>query len=207
MKVTLLIPVVCVGMMVLAGCSDIFDRAEQTLIDTAEAQIKGELLDPEETQFRNVRGSPQLGCVTGQLLAKNSFGAYTGWQRFYWHENIGTMLAHHDAFAVTTATLQCAVGLDLQDFLEMPTSADVELAEKIKPVILEQIKDPKAALYNVAASASKNCVVGKYLLPGQSIKFFAWKDSISDFSDVEDDAAMKKYRECMDALSAGFDLN
>jgi hypothetical protein len=207
MKLNLLMPLICMGMATLAGCSDLFDRAEQTLIDTAEAQIRGQLLDPDETKFQNVRGSPQLGCVTGQLMGKNSFGAYTGWQEFYWHENSGAILAENDASAVTTATLRCAVGLDLKDFLDMPTSADQRLAEQMKPVILEQIKDPKAALYNVAASASQNCVSGKYLLPGQPIKFFAWKDGVSDFSDVKDEVAMKKYSECMKAMSDGFSSN
>lgn len=202
MKIAHIIPFVCTGIIALAGCSDIFNQAEKTLIATAEADISGRLLDPDNSQFRNVRGSPQLRCVTGELLAKNRYGAFTGWQRFYWHENSGVMLGEDDPIAVTTAYLQCAVGFDLQNFLPMRTSADEQLAKKIKPVILEQIKDPKAALYNVVADASKNCVAGKYLLPGQKIELFAWKDGVSDFSEVKDEQGIKKYNECMNVAAA-----
>lgn len=49
-----------------------------------EARVTAKLKDPESAQFRDVYVSNSFGIplVCGEVNAKNSFGGYTGYQRF-----------------------------------------------------------------------------------------------------------------------------
>lgn len=63
-----------------------FQTAEQRAISRAEASIKGQLKDPESATFRNVsvpEGAGVVMYVCGEVNAKNSFGGYVGYKRFY----------------------------------------------------------------------------------------------------------------------------
>jgi hypothetical protein len=48
----------------------------------AKAFIIKDMLDPSSVQFRDVSTSDK--CVTGEINAKNSFGAYVGFKGFYY---------------------------------------------------------------------------------------------------------------------------
>lgn len=48
----------------------------------AEEIIRHDMLDPEATQFRDVETLAGSRCVKGELNAKNSMGAYTGFRPF-----------------------------------------------------------------------------------------------------------------------------
>lgn len=48
--------------------------------EQARKKITKDMLDPEAAQFRNVISDDR--CVTGEVNAKNSFGAYTGYKHF-----------------------------------------------------------------------------------------------------------------------------
>ena len=62
--------------------------AADTIAD-AKSAISAQVLDPEGVQWRNLRdatGVDGSSLVCGEMLAKNYFGAYTGWKQFVWTE-------------------------------------------------------------------------------------------------------------------------
>ena len=60
--------------------------AAADMISDAKADISNSALDPESVRWRNLRmaASTDAPFVCGEFLAKNRFGAYTGWQQFMW---------------------------------------------------------------------------------------------------------------------------
>lgn len=51
------------------------------LIDAAKDRVTRDLKDPDSAKFRGVKAFPN-GVVCGEVNAKNSFGAYTGFRAF-----------------------------------------------------------------------------------------------------------------------------
>lgn len=61
------------------------DNGAQAAIEKGQAAITRQLTDPESAQFRSVTAS-QRGdkwIVCGEVNAKNQFGGYVGFKRFY----------------------------------------------------------------------------------------------------------------------------
>jgi len=60
-------------------------RIEANYIDLAKDRMKGRAKDPGSVQFRNIFVSRSAGVpvVCGEVNAKNSFGGYGGYQRFF----------------------------------------------------------------------------------------------------------------------------
>jgi hypothetical protein len=57
---------------------------DQILIEKAKDAIRERLKDPESAQFRNIRvGKEDFKPVRGEVNAKNSYGGYIGYQKFY----------------------------------------------------------------------------------------------------------------------------
>ena len=57
--------------------------ANQNAINIVKSTIKSTLKDPESAKFKNMRVSiinPKVVC--GEVNSKNSFGGYTGFQKF-----------------------------------------------------------------------------------------------------------------------------
>lgn len=82
---------------VLSGCgltSDGEPMKKEVLIPKLKAQITAQLKDPASAQFRNEvfyqnifvtkdgKKHPAEAAICGEINAKNSFGAYTGFRRF-----------------------------------------------------------------------------------------------------------------------------
>lgn len=67
----------------LIGCGIGDDiRREAEIFGTVQTRVANNFRDPNSTQFRYMRfGSP--GFVCGEVNAKNGFGAYVGFVRFY----------------------------------------------------------------------------------------------------------------------------
>lgn len=55
------------------------------LIAAGKANITTDLKDPSSAKFRNlfIGGEKALPALCGEIAAKNSYGAYTGFKRFY----------------------------------------------------------------------------------------------------------------------------
>lgn len=68
--------ILAVGSLALAGCTS----KEQTEANAAKAYAAGKMKDPSSVQFRNLKY--RLAVICGEFNAKNSFGAYTGFERF-----------------------------------------------------------------------------------------------------------------------------
>lgn len=70
----------------VAGCTT---KAALTpneqLAEKAKASVRDTLKDPTSAKFKEVRASAKGNCIYGKLLAKNSYGAYTGYQEFAWY--------------------------------------------------------------------------------------------------------------------------
>lgn len=82
-----LVGAVLVGLLVVAGqlspAGDTPPRGEPTAFDTAYrfAQVlRGRMKDPDSIKFRSVMATPAIVC--GFYNAKNSFGAYAGFEPF-----------------------------------------------------------------------------------------------------------------------------
>ncbi|NTU73942.1 hypothetical protein HGB07_07350 [Candidatus Roizmanbacteria bacterium] len=59
---------------------------DQVLIEKAKDAIREKLKDPESAQFRNVRvGAEDFKPVRGEVNAKNSYGGYIGYDKFYFN--------------------------------------------------------------------------------------------------------------------------
>jgi hypothetical protein len=57
---------------------------DQVLIEKAKDAIRDKLKDPESAQFRNVQiGKEKWKPVRGEVNAKNSYGGYIGYDKFY----------------------------------------------------------------------------------------------------------------------------
>jgi len=56
----------------------------ERLIARAEKDVRDKLKDPSSAQFKDDGGSVAGKCVYGEVLAKNSFGAFDGYDGFYW---------------------------------------------------------------------------------------------------------------------------
>lgn len=75
--------VVAAVVMALVGCGDSNQNSESSaelteikMTRMVRERLQAKVKDPDSAQFRNQRG----GC--GEINAKNSFGAYTGFKRF-----------------------------------------------------------------------------------------------------------------------------
>jgi len=61
----------------LAGCSD-------KLLQEAQDAVAAKSLDPASVQFKDVARCSQPNMVSGEMNAKNLYGAYTGFKMFYY---------------------------------------------------------------------------------------------------------------------------
>lgn len=62
----------------LSAC-DSLDPQVREALDHVRSQQK----DPDATKFQNVQKCNNGFYITGDVLGKNSYGAYTGWKKFY----------------------------------------------------------------------------------------------------------------------------
>jgi hypothetical protein len=56
------------------------------LIGAAEVNVKSMLTDPESAQFKDMKARTDIKVVCGYVNAKNKFGGYVGFRRFYFKE-------------------------------------------------------------------------------------------------------------------------
>lgn len=81
----------------ISGCDAVNDFSE------AKEAASRNLKDPAATQFRDVQSCPSDSNVTmGELNAKNSFGAYTGFKPFFYADGNAVMLDDYDFEAMMT---------------------------------------------------------------------------------------------------------
>jgi hypothetical protein len=62
------------------------ESTETKLLAQAEGDVKGQLKDPTSAKFKATIVSVSGVCAIGQVLAKNSFGGFEGYQEFVWHD-------------------------------------------------------------------------------------------------------------------------
>lgn len=56
----------------------------QTFANHAMASAKDAMKDPTSVKFKDLRVSSKAKCMYGKILAKNGYGAYSGYQDFVW---------------------------------------------------------------------------------------------------------------------------
>lgn len=59
-------------------------EADRAFAERAFVSARDAMKDPTTVKFKDVTVSAKANCMTGQLLAKNSYGAYTGYTDFVW---------------------------------------------------------------------------------------------------------------------------
>lgn len=71
------------GILLLAFSAHAED--DQVLIEAAKKTVVNKFKDPESAQFRNlsVRDQGKSRAVCGEVNAKNSYGGYVGFKKFY----------------------------------------------------------------------------------------------------------------------------
>lgn len=89
--------------MILSGCED-------RTIGEAKAAVAATMRDPGSVQFAGVQWCPKGNVVTGQVNAKNGFGAYVGFAPFYYRKPFTAV--GPDAFMFDELQSDC-VGADV----------------------------------------------------------------------------------------------
>ncbi|PHP19795.1 hypothetical protein CG471_10595 [Sphingobium sp. IP1] len=57
---------------------------DQAFAEKAMASARDAMKDPTSVKFKDVTASARANCMYGQILGRNSFGAYTGYTGFVW---------------------------------------------------------------------------------------------------------------------------
>jgi len=57
---------------------------ERAYADKAMASARNAMKDPTSVKFKDLTVNTRRKCMYGQILAKNGYGAYTGYQGFVW---------------------------------------------------------------------------------------------------------------------------
>jgi hypothetical protein len=69
----------------VASCSPQPPKSKRELLaERAEVSVREALKDPDSAKFKDITASVQGNCIYGKLLAKNSYGAFTGYHDFVW---------------------------------------------------------------------------------------------------------------------------
>lgn len=77
----------------LAGCDG-----------AAEDAVSNRMADPEAVQFRDLRKCSEDNTVTqGRFNAKNAYGAYTGFEPFYYATDVGAVILGDSEFSAMTS--------------------------------------------------------------------------------------------------------
>lgn len=150
-----------IGVLVLAGCSPT-QSFEQTLIQQAEKNTRESLKDPDAAQFRNTMASTKGQCVVGEILSKNGFGAYTGWQPFVWTYNRAYLSADDpDDFPFNDA--RCRSQISPPKNQPGLTSDDFALIDAAYLAVKKKLRGTEFGIKSVTANAKNKCVTMEYV--------------------------------------------
>jgi hypothetical protein len=69
---------------------------KRTLVAKAERAVTAGLFDPGSARFEKVTFRKGDGVVCGFVNAKNESGAYVGFRRFFYNENVGSIVLQND---------------------------------------------------------------------------------------------------------------
>ena len=73
---------------------------DQEFAERAMVSARDAMKDPTSVKFKDLRVSAKAKCMYGRILAKNGFGAYSGYQNFVWI-NGKTYIDHGELIAGT----------------------------------------------------------------------------------------------------------
>lgn len=102
------------------------EEADRAFAERAFVSARDAMKDPTSVKFKNVIVSAKANCMTGQILAKNSYAAYTGYTDFVWVNGQTTvdpgeakfnviMDNVNDVLAFTEARLACMEATPIGD--------------------------------------------------------------------------------------------
>jgi hypothetical protein len=69
---------------------------KRTLVAKAERAVTAGLFDPGSARFEKVTFRKGDGVVCGFVNAKNESGEYVGFKRFFYNENVGSIIVQDD---------------------------------------------------------------------------------------------------------------
>lgn len=87
--------------LAISGCDSFDPRVRDAL-----AYIRSQQNDPDATKFQNIVKCRNGITVKGEVLGKNSYGAYTGWHAFY-ASKYSASIAGEDYFDADEEEKQC----------------------------------------------------------------------------------------------------
>jgi hypothetical protein len=73
---------------------------KRTLVAKAERAVTSSLFDPGSARFEEVTFRKGNGIVCGLVNVKNESGEYVGFRRFFYNENVGSIILQDDDDAV-----------------------------------------------------------------------------------------------------------
>lgn len=81
--------IICLS-FVLAACGD-------NEIDAAKDMVASEMKDPSSVQWKDVkRCNSDRNVVSGEVNAKNSYGAYVGYTAFFYSNGVAALVTNTD---------------------------------------------------------------------------------------------------------------
>jgi hypothetical protein len=94
----------------LVGCSPSEVELEEAKIAELKEFVSSSLKDPKSSQFRNVRLNS--GVLCGEMNAKNGYGAYVGFKKFF---SVGERFAYVDGLGLVAGN---APASDIDDAIK-----------------------------------------------------------------------------------------
>ena len=81
------VPIAVIFLMMATGCSSESSQSSKEFawMELGKDMVREKLKDPDSARFRNVffnRGRDNVPIACGEVNARNSFGGYTGFERF-----------------------------------------------------------------------------------------------------------------------------
>jgi hypothetical protein len=73
---------------------------KRTLVAKAERAVTAGLFDPGSARFEKETVRKGDGVVCGFVNTKDKFGGYVGFRRFFYNENIGSIIQQNDGDAI-----------------------------------------------------------------------------------------------------------
>ena len=155
-----------IGVLGLASCSPA-QSPENDLIHQAEQNTRESLKDPDAAQFRGMLASTEGQCVVGEILPKNGFGAYSGWQPFVWTYNRAYLSTDNpDDFPFQDA--RCRSQISPPKDQPGLTSADAALIDAAYLAVKKKLGGAEFGIKSVTANAKSKCVTMQYVTSGNA---------------------------------------
>jgi hypothetical protein len=106
MKITIFVLIACLCQAAYSADK----KMEKLALTKGKDVVAGQLKDPESARFKNLKAREDGMYLCGEVNAKNSFGGYVGFRRFYalWPVGVVRIEGSNEEFADDIWTKHCS---------------------------------------------------------------------------------------------------